>query len=110
MNDLVRPALYDAWHDIVPVVTDKTSPARRYDIVGPVCESADYLGKARELSVQSGDLLAVRSAGAYGFCMSSTYNSRPRAAEIIVDGEEAHLGRARQTLEDLMAGEFQLPE
>lgn len=110
MNDLVRPALYDAWHDIVPVVTDKTSPARRYDIVGPVCESADYLGKARELSVQSGDLLAVRSAGAYGFCMSSTYNSRPRAAEIIVDGEEAHLGRARQTLEDLMTGEFQLPE
>ena len=110
MNDLVRPALYDAWHDIVPVVTDKTSPAWRYDIVGPVCESADYLGKARELSVQSGDLLAVRSAGAYGFCMSSTYNSRPRAAEIIVDGEEAHLGRARQTLEDLMAGEFQLPE
>ncbi|MEE9159708.1 MAG: diaminopimelate decarboxylase, partial [Gammaproteobacteria bacterium] len=110
MNDLVRPALYDAWHDIVPVVTDKTSPARRYDIVGPVCESADYLGKARELRVQSGDLLAVRSAGAYGFCMSSTYNSRPRAAEIIVDGEEAHLGRARQTLEDLMAGEFQLPE
>lgn len=110
MNDLVRPALYDAWHDIVPVVTDKTSPARRYDIVGPVCESADYLGKARELSVQSGDLLAVRSAGAYGFCMSSTYNSRPRVAEIIVDGEEAHLGRARQTLEDLMAGEFQLPE
>ncbi len=110
MNDLVRPALYDAWHDIVPVVTDKTSPARRYDIVGPVCESADYLGKARELRVQSGDLLAVRSAGAYGFCMSSTYNSRPRAAEIIVDGEKVHLGRARQTLEDLMAGEFQLPE
>ncbi len=110
MNDLVRPALYDAWHDIVPVVTDKTSPARRYDIVGPVCESADYLGKARELSVQPGDLLAVRSAGAYGFCMSSTYNSRPRAAEIIVDGEKVHLGRARQTLEDLMAGEFQLPE
>ncbi|MCI0401810.1 MAG: diaminopimelate decarboxylase [Gammaproteobacteria bacterium] len=109
MNDLARPAMYDAWHDIVPVVTGRIRSRERYDIVGPVCESADRLGKERELSVRAGDLLAVRSAGAYGFCMSSNYNSRPRVAEVMVDGENAHLVRRRESLADLMAGEYLLP-
>src|SRR5512141_2717877 len=86
MNDLIRPALYEAWHDIV-AVGNSGAPSAVYDVVGPVCESADFLGKQRELAVAEGDLLAVRSAGAYAMCMSSNYNSRPRAAEVMVDGD-----------------------
>ncbi|THF62961.1 diaminopimelate decarboxylase [Pseudothauera nasutitermitis] len=103
MNDLARPALYDAWHDIVEVAP--RASVRRYEVVGPVCESGDFLGRDRSLGVEAGDLLAVLSAGAYGMTMSSNYNSRPRAAEVIVDGAHAHLVRARETVEQLYAGE-----
>jgi diaminopimelate decarboxylase len=110
MNDLMRPALYDAWHDIVKVSRGDTAPeTRRYDIVGPICESGDFLGQARELALAEGDLLAVMSAGAYGMSMSSNYNSRPRAAEIMVDGNEMHLIRRREHVEELFAGECLLP-
>jgi diaminopimelate decarboxylase len=109
MNDLTRPALYDAWHDIVPVVQRQKGTAQSYDIVGPVCESGDFLGRARVLNLEAGDLLAVRSAGAYGFSMSSTYNARPRAAEVMVEGKTAHLIRRREALDDLMIGESILP-
>ncbi len=109
MNDLARPALYDAWHDIVPVVRREGGTPRDCDIVGPVCESADFLGRGRKLNLEPGDLLAVRSAGAYGFSMSSTYNARPRAAEVMVEGEIAHLIRRRESLDDLMIGESILP-
>jgi len=108
MNDLVRPALYEAWHDIVPVQTRSGAPAT-YDVVGPVCESGDFLGLGRSLSVQPGDLLAILSAGAYGMSMSSNYNTRPRAAEVIVDGAVAHLARAREPVESLFALERILP-
>jgi len=108
MNDLLRPSLYGAWQDIVPV-QPHDGEAAHYDIVGPVCETGDFLGKDRALALEAGDLLAVRSAGAYGFSMSSNYNSRPRAAEVMVDGAEAHLVRARETLDQLMAGEAVLP-
>jgi len=108
MNDLIRPALYSAWQDIIPVVP-RQQASTRYDVVGPVCETGDFLGKQRELAIQQGDLLAVRSAGAYGFSMSSNYNSRPRAAEILVDGEQAHLIRRRETLQELFSQEY-LPE
>ena len=104
MNDLIRPALYSAWQDII-AVAPRPQPGTRYDVVGPVCETGDFLGKQRELSVRQGDLLAVRSAGAYGFTMSSNYNSRPRAAEILVDGEQAHLIRRRETLQELFSQE-----
>ena len=104
MNDLARPALYEAWHDIVPL-TPRTGETRTYDIVGPVCETGDFLGQARPLALQQGDLLAVLSAGAYGMVMSSNYNTRPRAAEILVDGITAHLVRPRETVESLFAGE-----
>lgn len=104
MNDLIRPALYSAWQRIEPVV--KTSAESKvYDVVGPICETGDFIGKERELNVAAGDLLAVRSAGAYGFTMSSNYNSRPRAAEIMVDGDKTHLIRQRETVESLWAGE-----
>ncbi len=110
MNDLIRPALYQGWHEIVPIHrTDDGSAAVCYDVVGPVCESADALGKERKLDIQSGDLLAIRTAGAYGFCMSSNYNARPRACEVMVDGKDAHLVRARETVEELFAGESTLP-
>lgn len=109
MNDLLRPALYDAWQEIVPVQEHSAQPPRDYDIVGPVCETGDFLGKDRLLALAAGDLLAVRSAGAYGFAMSSNYNSRPRVAEVMVDGAEAHTVRARESLEQLMAGEAILP-
>ena len=109
MNDLQRPALYDAWHDILPVVP-RTGDTLDYDIVGPVCETGDFLAKQRALSLASGDLLAVRSAGAYGFTMSSNYNTRPRAAEIMVDGNQAHVIRERETFDDLVRGEHLLPE
>jgi diaminopimelate decarboxylase len=110
MNDLQRPALYDAWHDIVPVQPRTDAPVLCYDVVGPVCETGDFLGKQRQLALASGDMLVVRSAGAYGFSMSSNYNSRPRAAEVMVDGERLHIVRARETLEDLCRGEHLLPE
>src|SRR4051812_7075871 len=104
MNDLLRPALYGAWHD-VQTVRERPSTGRGapYDIVGPVCESADFLAKGRALEAREGDLLAVMSAGAYGMSMSSNYNSRPRAAEVMVDGENAHLVRRRERMEELFA-------
>ncbi|MFN3543392.1 MAG: diaminopimelate decarboxylase [Thiobacillus sp.] len=104
MNDLMRPALYEAYHDIVPVRARNT-PAKRYDIVGPVCETGDFIGFARDLAIEEGDLLAILSAGAYGMSMASNYNSRPRAAEILVDKNEIHLIRERETLKGLMACE-----
>lgn len=110
MNDLLRPSLYDAWHTILPVrETSPAAEARVYDVVGPVCESGDWLGRARTLALNPGDLIAIRTAGAYGFAMSSNYNTRPRAAEVMVDGREMHLIRARETLEDLTRGETLLP-
>jgi diaminopimelate decarboxylase len=109
MNDMLRPALYDAWLNIEPVQNNKNQASFECDIVGPVCESADFLGKNRQLSVGSGDLLCVHSAGAYGFSMSSNYNSRPRAAEVMVDHASAHLVRKRESVEDLMLGERTLP-
>jgi diaminopimelate decarboxylase len=108
MNDLIRPALYGAWQEIVPVAPREGDP-RRYDVVGPVCETGDFLGKERDLVLAEGDLLAVRSAGAYGRTMSSNYNSRPRAAEVMVDGDQAHLVTRRETLDELMARETVLP-
>ena len=110
MNDLLRPALYQAWQGIEPVRKrpEMGVPERSYDVVGPVCESADFLGKERLLRIQAGDLLAVRSAGAYAFSMSSNYNARPRVAEVMVDGAQMHLVRRRETIEDLMAGETTL--
>ncbi|WP_392344457.1 diaminopimelate decarboxylase [Pseudoalteromonas prydzensis] len=110
MNDMLRPALYQAWQNIVPVTPrNDDTPTCNFDIVGPVCETGDFLGKDRMLALQQGDLLAQRSAGAYGFTMSSNYNSRPRVAEIMVDGEQSHLIRARETLESLWQGEKILP-
>lgn len=104
MNDLMRPALYDAWHEIVPVVP-RSGPVRRYDVVGPVCESSDFLGRGRELALESGDLLAVLSAGAYGMAMSSNYNARPRPPEVLVDGAAHRLIRRRESLESLWEAE-----
>ena len=108
MNDLMRPALYNAWQEIIPVLP-RQGEARRYDVVGPVCETGDFLGKDRELCLAAGDLLAVRSAGAYGFSMSSNYNSRPRAAEVMVDGKQSHVVRERETVAELYAHEHVLP-
>ncbi|MBD3767358.1 MAG: diaminopimelate decarboxylase [Gammaproteobacteria bacterium] len=104
MNDLIRPALYDAWQSIVDVY-DNAQVAQSVDVVGPVCETGDFLGKSRQLTSQPNDYIAVLSAGAYGFVMSSNYNTRPRAAEIMVDGAQHQCVRARETLEDLMRGE-----
>ncbi len=109
MNDLLRPALYQAVQEIVPVERNKKGIPGCYDLVGPVCETGDFLGKGRELSLREGDLLAVRSSGAYGFTMSSNYNSRPRAAEVMVDGDQAHLVRRRETIAELFQGESLLP-
>jgi len=103
MNDLIRPALYQAWQAIVPVVPRNDSETLIYDVVGPVCETGDFLGKERHLALAAGDLLAVRGAGAYGFVMSSNYNSRPRAPEILVDGAVSHVVRQRESLADLWA-------
>ena len=108
MNDLIRPALYDAWHDIQPVRPRRT-PARRYEIVGPVCETGDFLGHERELSLAEGDLIAIMSAGAYGITMSSNYNTRPRAAEVMISGSDMHLIRERETIAQLIAPERLLP-
>lgn len=110
MNDLIRPALYSAWQDIIPVQLTKQGDHAVYDIVGPVCESGDFLGKDRSLQLLPDDLLAVRSAGAYGFVMSSNYNSRPRAAEVMVDGKQCYLVRERETTASLYAGEKVLPK
>ena len=104
MNDLMRPALYDAYHAIQPVLR-RAAPAQQYEVVGPVCESGDFLGHARDLSIEQGDLLALMSAGAYGMSMSSNYNTRPRAAEIMVDGATANLIREREKVQQLFAGE-----
>ena len=108
MNDLIRPALYDAWHDVVPVAP-RTGAAEPYEIVGPVCESGDFLARSRPLVLEPGDLLSVQSAGAYGFVMSSNYNTRPRAAEVMVDGDRFHVVRQRERVRDLFAGESVLP-
>ena len=108
MNDMIRPALYEAWMAIKPVSPHAGTP-HNWDIVGPVCETGDFLGKNRRLALEQGDLLCVYSAGAYGFTMSSNYNSRGRAAEIMVDGNRAHQVRARETVEDLIRGETLLP-
>mgnify|MGYP005810486743 CR=1 FL=1 len=111
MNDLVRPALYQSWMAIEPVQPRADDvPERAYDIVGPVCETGDFLGRDRRLRLAEGDLLCVRSAGAYGFTMSSNYNSRPRAAEVLVDGGRYAVVRERETLADLMRGEHRLPD
>ena len=109
MNDLIRPALYQAWMDVVPV-QPREGASRQYDIVGPICETGDFLAKERDLTLAEGDLLAVRSAGAYGFVMSSNYNTRGRAAEVMVDGEQTFEVRRRETLDELFAGESRLPE
>ena len=104
MNDFIRPPLYDAWHEVQPVREPESVPcAAVYDVVGPVCESADFLARERRLSAAEGDLLAIRSAGAYGMAMSSNYNTRPRAAEVLVAGERADLVRSRETVEMLFA-------
>ncbi|MFL9813450.1 diaminopimelate decarboxylase [Stutzerimonas sp. VN223-3] len=108
MNDLIRPALYQAWMDVVPV-QPREGEARHYDIVGPICETGDFLAKERPLTLAEGDLLAVRSAGAYGFVMSSNYNTRGRAAEVLVDGDEAYEVRRRESVQELYAGESLLP-
>ncbi|MDZ7853790.1 MAG: diaminopimelate decarboxylase [Halomonas sp.] len=110
MNDLIRPALYQAWQTILAVDTRKPRDTATYDVVGPVCETGDFLGKDRALAIAAGDLLAVRSAGAYGFAMASNYNSRPRPAEVMVDGDRVHLVRRRERLEELWAGESVLPD
>ena len=110
MNDMIRPALYQAWLDIQPVVQGSEAATARWDVVGPVCETGDFLGKDRELSLAQGDLLALFGAGAYGFSMSSNYNSRGRAAEIMVDGDQVHLIRERETIADMMRTESCLPD
>lgn len=109
MNDMIRPALYSAWMDLMAVRPRQEGVSRSYDFVGPVCETGDFLAKDRELCIEEGDLLALASSGAYGFTMSSNYNSRGRAAEVMVDGDQCHLIRARETITDLMRGETVLP-
>jgi diaminopimelate decarboxylase len=108
MNDLMRPTMYDAWMGVVPVVP-RSGASSRYDVVGPVCESGDWLARDRSLALQTGDLLAITSAGAYGMAMSSNYNTRPRAAEVMVDGERAFLVRERERAAQLFAAESRLP-
>jgi diaminopimelate decarboxylase len=114
MNDMMRPALYNAWQDIIPLeLYEQGRPdvqSQMYDVVGPVCETGDFLGKERMLALQQGDYLAVRSSGAYGFSMSSNYNSRPRAAEIMVDGARSKVIRERETMDQLYSGETTMDE
>ncbi len=109
MNDLIRPSFYDAWHAVLPVREHSAATTKTWDLVGPVCESGDWLARERELALAENDLLAFRTAGAYGFTMSSNYNSRPRAAEVLVDEERMYLVRARETIDDLVRGETLLP-
>src|SRR5437899_5240457 len=109
MNDLIRPPLYGAWHEVLNVrQMEAGASAAVYDVVGPVCESGDFLAKDRRLAAREASLLAILSAGAYGMVMSSNYNSRPRAAEVLVSGSDAHLVRRRETIEELFAAE-QIP-
>jgi diaminopimelate decarboxylase len=108
MNDLVRPALYGAWQEIIPVTKNSSAVEQCWDIVGPVCETGDFLGKERMLKINQSDLLAIRSSGAYGFSMSSNYNSRPRVAEIMVDGDRVRVIRERERIGNLWAGEHLL--
>lgn len=108
MNDLLRPALYHAWQNIIPVRLQQDLPTQIYDVVGPVCESADFLGHERALAIQTGDLLAICTAGAYGFSMSSQYNARPRPPEILVDGNHVHCLRPRETVESLFEHEHKI--
>lgn len=110
MNDLMRPSLYGAWQAIEPVSKNSQARLKTYDVVGPICETGDFLGKARELAIEQGDYLVIRSAGAYGFSMSSNYNSRPRAAEIMVDGSKQQLIRQRETIEQLFVNESLLDD
>ena len=110
MNDLIRPALYEAWMDIQPIIPRSDVEAKEWDVVGAICETGDFLGKERVLALKENDVLAVLGAGAYGFVMSSNYNSRGRAAEVMVDGENAHLIRERETIESLWDKERLLPE
>jgi diaminopimelate decarboxylase len=106
MNDLIRPSLYEAYHDIRPVVEPAKAAEAVFDVVGPICESGDFLGRDRKMpEINQGDLLAVMSAGAYGFTMSSNYNSRPRAAEVLVRGNDYYIVRERETYTDLVKGE-----
>lgn len=109
MNDNIRPSLYQAWQDIC-AVKPRDGATQKWDLVGPICETGDFLGKERDLNLAPGDLLAVMSAGAYGFSMSSNYNTRGRVAEVVVDGDQMHLVRARETFEDMIRGEALLPE
>ena len=109
MNDLVRPSLYSAWQEIIPVNQLSTAQEQTWDIVGPVCETGDFLGKERNLCLTQGDLLAIRSSGAYGFSMSSNYNSRPRVAELMVDNDQVYLIREREAVTQLWANEHLLP-
>lgn len=109
LNDLLRPALYKAWQDIVPVVRRRDAGTQTYDVVGPVCETSDLLGSARQLAVEQGDILTIMDTGAYGHVMSSNYNSRPRPPEVIVDGSQYHLVRRRETISQLTADESLLP-
>tara|TARA_B100000767_G_scaffold257378_1_gene265188 strand:+ start:5402 stop:6655 length:1254 start_codon:yes stop_codon:yes gene_type:complete len=105
MNDLLRPALYQAWMEILPVIESADRLPKDYDVVGPVCETGDFLGKDRHLAIAEGDLLAICTAGAYGFVMASNYNSRGRAAEVMIDGDQTYLVRERETIDDLMKSE-----
>lgn len=109
MNDLLRPSLYSAWQNIIRVEQSTQAPRRLYDVVGPVCETGDFLGRDRELAVEANDLLAVRSAGAYGFTMASNYNSRCRPPELLVDGEQVFVVREREKRKDLWKGEYKVP-
>jgi len=109
MNALIRPALYQAWMNVT-AVKPRAGEGRSYDIVGPICETGDFLAKERQLALEEGDLLAVHSAGAYGFVMSSNYNTRGRTAEVLVDGDQAFEVRRRETVAELYAGESLLPE
>ena len=109
MNDMIRPALYEAYMQIIEVNPSLVREKAVYDVVGPICETSDFLGKQRELAIAEGDLIAMRSAGAYGATMSSTYNSRPQAVEVMVDGDKAHLIKSRASFEELWRLEKLLP-
>lgn len=110
MNDLLRPSLYSAYHNVLPVQQKKQGQPGQYDIVGPICETGDFLAKGRDLTIAEGDLLAICSVGAYGFTMSSNYNSRPRVAEVVVDGSDVHLIRRRESIDELFENELLLTE
>jgi diaminopimelate decarboxylase len=110
MSELIRPALYQAWHEIVEVAPGSSTARETYDVVGPVCESSDVLGEARSLAVREGDLVAILSAGAYGMAMASNYNSRPRPAEVLVDGGRALEIRSRESVASLFALEKRIDD